>query len=464
MRSIKLAPALAATATLLALAPAGASAAGAAAAKHHPKANGPGKAQPGVTHHGGSCRINIAVAPRAITSGESVTVSGRLACPSGAAGQPVTVWEQTSGKSSFSVAGSTTTEVDGSYKLPPMSLIHNTLFYARSGGVISATRTARVAAQVTLTSAPADGAELFTGSGSVHSHASAKVTFSGQVSPADKGSVVALQREASTATEEWKRIGGSTVNGEGKFTITHTFVVPGAASIRVVVRPGHRNVAGASETRSYEISQAQNPALTIETTADPVIFGQPVTISGTVAGPPTQPVTLMAEARGGSFAAVASGTTKGGHYAFPETPLVNTFYKVTSGSTSSSQLYEGVKYALTAGVTPSLTVQAGQPLLFSGTVAPGHNGHPIYLERQNPSGIGFHVVQKGAVEGSTYKITHAFFSAAATPFVVRIKIPGDEENQQASSELFKVQVTPAAASALTPEAPGNSRLPGEGQT
>lgn len=459
MRSIKLVPALAATATLLALAPAGASAAGAVAAKHP---SGRFKAQ-----RSGACRVSASVAPHVITIGETVTVFGRLACPANVAGQNVTVMQETAGNSNFSVAGTTTTEADGTYKFSPPPLTHNTNFFVRSGGATSTTRLARVAAQVTLTTAPPDGAELFTGSGAVPTRASSKVTFAGQVSPNDRtalrGAIVTLQREASTATEEWKRIGRGTVNREGKYTINHTFLRPGDANIRVVVRMGHLNSAGVSETRSYEISQAQNPALTIETTADPIIFGQPVTISGAVAGAASQPVTLMAHGRGGTFAAVATSTTKGGHYAFPVAPQVNTFYEVTSGSATSSELYEGVKYAISAGVS-SPTVQAGQTLLFSGTVAPGHNGHPIYLERQNVSGVGFHVVEQGSVTGSTYSITHVFFNPPGpAPLVLRIKIPGDEANQQAASELFKIQLTPSPASALTPEAPGNSRLPGEGQ-
>ncbi len=125
-------------------------------------------------------------------------------------------------------------------------------------------------------------------------------------------------------------------------------------------------------------------------------------------------------------------------------------------------LYEGVKDVLTAEVSAT-TVQAGQALEFKGTVAPDHSGHVIYLERQDATGSGFHVVQVGRVlPGSTYTIIHQVYVPGTKVF--RIEIPGGPDNGRAVSQLFTVQVTPAPASALTPESPGNSSTPGEGAT
>jgi hypothetical protein len=125
-------------------------------------------------------------------------------------------------------------------------------------------------------------------------------------------------------------------------------------------------------------------------------------------------------------------------------------------------LYEGVKDVLTAEVSAT-TVQAGQPLEFKGTVAPEHSGHVVYLERQNAAGTGFHVVQVGRVlPGSTYSIVHQFYVPGTK--IVRIEIPGGPDNGRAISQLFTIAVTPAPASAIRPEAPGNSAPPAEGQT
>jgi hypothetical protein len=449
MRSTKLAPALAAMAVLFALAP---------AAWAHPAGHKHASAK-------GNCRISIEVAPRLVTTGEATTVFGRLKCanPASAAGQAVTVYQHSAGAGGFSVIGSPVTEASGAYQLPTGALHANSVFYVRSVSARSNDKAVKVAAQVTL-SGPPDGSQLLTGGGSAASRAQNKVTFTGTVSPANAGATVALQREASTGNEEWIRIDHGVVDGTGKYSISHVFIRPGDASIRVVVRPGPHaaNVASASQSFSYEISEPQNPQLTIHTSADPISYGQSVTITGTAAAAANQPVTLLSRAPGGPLVPVASMTTNGsGEYSFLQTPLQNTIYKVTAGGLSSSSLFEGVKYVLTA-VASATTVSAGQPVTFSGAVLPTQIGHVIYLERKNVSNVGFHVVETGVVSGgSTYTIVHSFFSAGTGVF--RIAIPGDPAHQRRASEPFTITVTPAPASLLRPEAPGNSKQPSEGQ-
>ena len=133
---------------------------------------------------------------------------------------------------------------------------------------------------------------------------------------------------------------------------------------------------------------------------------------------------------------------------------------VTAGAIGSATLFEGVKYAFTAGVSAT-TVQAGQPLTFSGIVTPNHFGQVVYLERQNASGGGFHVVDVGTVTlGSTYSITHYLFGFGKEVF--RLKVPGNLENQGVSSSPpFAIEVTPAPVGALRPVPP--SKLPQEGK-
>src|SRR6202035_4822689 len=100
--------------------------------------------------------------------------------------------------------------------------------------------------------------------------------------------------------------------------IVHHFVVPGDANIRVVVRPREVNVAAATTPLSYEISQTENPRLTIETTADPLAYTQSATISGVLAGaaPGTQ-VTLLARTLDAGFAPLVTARTgAGGAYDF----------------------------------------------------------------------------------------------------------------------------------------------------
>jgi hypothetical protein len=462
MRLEKLGPAVIAATSLLALAPATAS-----AHKHlSPR---------------GRCAINIRVAERQITASEQVEVKGRLKClpPATAGSQAVTLYEHVAGTAGYVPAQSTTTDVNGFYKFTPPALNANTSFYVRSHGAQSGHKRARVAVQVTLTGPP-EGTQIVTG-------APNKQTFSGTVTPADVGARVILQRQNAVTGDEWHRIGiGQVVAGGstgGEYTITHTFRVPGDASIRVLVRSDRINSPSTSTPLEYEISQAQNPSLTIASSADPISYGASTTISGVLAGVTTpQTVTLLARTvHQAGFAPIAEvSTDASGNYSFPaQSPVNSTLYRVSTAAPGcsaepplvkackarqlkSAVLYEGVKNVLTAEVSPS-TVQAGEALTFKGTVAPDQTGHVIYLERQNTAGTAFHVVQVGHVlPGSVYSIVHQVYVPGTKVF--RVEIPGGPDNGRAVSQLFTIQVTPAPPSALTPEAPGNSSLPSEGQT
>lgn len=481
-----LAAIVAAVALPVALSPAGAFAVH-GHPRHHGRGRGGVHASVGARNHtnggtareasaGGRCHITIQAEPHLIAAGETTSVFGALKCSDSisVAGQQVTLYGRSARSGSFSVAGTTTTEAGGSYELTPPEFETNTVFYVRSGNARSVQRTVRVAVQVTPVSQPADGAQLFTAAGpttGVARHPKAhQVTFTGRVSPVDAGSLVRLQRENATASEEWRLIGSGMVNSRGEYSIEHVFYVPGDANIRIVVQPPSQvNAPGATSPVSYEISETQNPQLTIGASADPISYGGSVTISGVLAGGANQPVKLLAHTRGGKFAPVATATTdSSGNYTFTQSPSGSIFYevmrgtKVKSGTTRSAVLFEGVKYAL-GPVTPSAsTVQAGQPFTVSGTVAPGRAGHVIYLERQNPSKLGYHVVEVATVTGAgTYSITHTFYGVT-TGAVLRVKIPGDPENQGVASPAFTLAVTAAPASSLMPAPTG--RLPSEEQT
>jgi hypothetical protein len=460
MRSRMLIPAATAVIVLLALVPAS------ALARKHPSPNG-------------RCVISMQVAPSHIVAGDPVIVFGALRCanPATVGGQEVKLYAHLAGVPGFTVVQTATTEGSGFYEFSPAdgTIETNRSFFVRSHGARSATRPVRVAAQVTL-SGPAEG-QLLTGYPN-------RVTFTGSVSPADAGARVILQRQNALTGNQWRHIDSGVVEASGDFTIVHTFVVPGDANIRVLVRSQRRNVPSESNLLAYSVSQAQNPELTIQASADPIAFGETVTISGKRGDDARQSVTLMDRtARQQGFAPVAQTTTNAaGEYSFPaQSPVNSTFYRVI-GSTcviaphpprhviqrcgahhglSSAVLYEGVKDVLTAQASPS-TVQAGQSVAFSGTISPEHAGHIVYLERQNARGPGFHVIQVAIVgAGSTYSIVHRLYDTGTK--VLRVSIPGGPDNEGAVSQPFTIQVTPAPASVLTPEAPENSVLPPEGE-
>jgi len=442
MRLEKLGPAVLAATSLLAVAPA------AASAHKHPSPRG-------------RCRVDVKLMPALVTAGESTEVSGQLNCGPRVSpvAQTVELYAHVAGTAGYVPVASTTTQTGGAYSLTSPVENANTSFYVRSDGAQSGRRRLRVEAQVTLTGPP-EGTQIETG-------APNQETFSGTVTPAtDVGARVILQRQNAVNGEEWHRIGVGQVEPGGGYTIKHIFRVPGDASIRVLVRSDGLNVPSASTPLEYEISQAQNPSLTIVSSADPIDYGQPVTISGVLAGATTpQTVTLLGRTvHQQGFAPIAEVSTgAGGAYSFPaQTPVNSTLYRVKASGQKSAVLYEGVKDVLTAEVSAT-TVEAGQTLEFKGTVAPDHTGHVIYLERENAAGTAFHVVQVGHVlPGSVYSIVHQVYVPGTK--VYRIDIPGGPENGRALSQPFTIQVTPAPASALSTEVPGNSSVPSEGQT
>lgn len=456
MRSIKLTSAIAAAAVLLTLAPAFASAAG----RHHLRPR-PSKPSSG-------CRVTLAVAPRLLSTGGKVTATGRLACAIPTEGQTVTLYQSSVTTPGYSADGTATTEKNGLYKIETSTpLTANSRFYALADGAQSAYRSVKVLAQVEL-KGPAEDLQLLAGLRTGHRN---MVMFRGAVSPGDGGALVVLQRQDALTGNEWHRIGSAHVlatsaSSPGTFSIAHQFVVPGDADIRVLLHSQHRNTPSPSNILTYEISQAQNPSLTIKSSADPITFGRPVTFSGTLAAGPNAPVTLLARTvHQHGFAPVAQAkTNEQGAYEFPvQSPIDSTLYEVHGNGRSSAVLYEGVRDVLTAAVSPGTSVQVGQTLTFLGAVTPESTGHVVYLEQQDASGPGFHVVEVSTItSGSLYSIEHTVYEAATSIF--RVRIPGDPQNGGAVSQPFTIQVAPASsAAAITPEAPGNSTLPPEGQ-
>jgi len=455
MRYIKSTAAVALAATVLTLAPAAASLARPLFGRH------------GNARTPGGCRVTLQVAERLIDAGETAYAWGRFSCqPKGEdQGQTVTLYERSVGAPGYTPVGTTTTGPGGFYGLGIGALTSNTQFYAAVDGVSSRVRMVRVTSAVTLTG-PGEGADL---PATISTGRPDRVTFSGTVNPDDAGALVVLQRQNALTGNEWRRIGRTRVVADGAigtFTIRHVFIVPGDANIRVLIRSQGRNVASPSNTLNYEISQAQNPHLTIAGSPDPIRYGQPVTVSGKGEVPNT-PVTLLARtAHQSGYAAVAQTKANGsGEYAFaPQYPVYSTFYEVQGGGQTSAVLFEGVGELLNVSLSPGTTIEAGQTLTFSGSVSPAHAGHVIYLERENPNNSQFHVVQVSTISpSSTFSIAHAVYKVGTSVF--RVRIPGDPANGGAVSQTFTVTVNPPASPAsLTPESPGNSTLPAEGQT
>lgn len=408
-----------------------------------------------------ACQITLSVASARLTAGEPATLIGSLSCPlpGEAAEQAVTIDQHLAGTPGFTVVGTATTEGEGAFQLTTAALEVNSVFYASWQRVRSGREAVKLAPAVTI-SGPAAATQL--------PHAARRasadpqestVTFAGTVGPVPAGTPVSLQRESATATEDWRRIGAGEVQADGSYSIPHSFAVAGPATVRVVVH-ARGQLAAASEPLTYEVAQRQNPRLTIASSARPLPYGHTLTISGVAAGAANEPLTLFARARDGAFAAIATtDTDTEGKYEFPaQSPATSTSYRVRGAHVASTAIFEGVAPELSTQVSSS-AVDAGQTLTFSGTVTPGHTGQTVYLERQNPSGVGFHVLATTTLdEASQFSFAHRVFGAGKQVF--RVKVPRDAETQAVASELLAVQVQPAPASSLEPEAPETPEAPG----
>jgi hypothetical protein len=409
----------------------------------------------------GGCRISLQASSNRITAGDTVGLLGSVACPTAAnaavATTPITVEQRAlgAGPSSFVSVGTATANADGSYEFTLPAIETNAIFRVRFGRR-GAHTTVRVAPTITLDS-PTAAAQTSTMHG--QARASRRATFTGTVSPTKPGAAVVLQVADSPDGEQWRSVAIGHVGADGSYSIAHGFRTPGELTIRTVVHPGRLNTPAASEPIDYEVSQPQNPLLSLQTSADPISSGQPVTLSGVAAGAVSQPVTLLARTGHGAFAAVAQTTTDpAGNYSFTQTPSANTSYRVSDASDTSTTLFEGVRYALTLASMPT-EWQTGQQVTFAGTVAPSAAGKLVYLQRRNSSGIGFHDVASATVAADlSYTIARTFDHPGAQ--VMRVRVPAGVENQATASEPVTLQIAAApTAPAPAAGAPESSSQP-----
>jgi hypothetical protein len=375
--------------------------------------------------------VTINVAPNPVTAGDPVVIFGRAP-----AGSRVVLWHRVNPAPVFTPVSRTRADAAGHYEFLRAEgvVTTNRNWFVVATGRRSRTVHEKVVALVTL-SGPANP-NVVTGT---------PTAFTGTVTPNHAGEPVLLQRQsAANGGDDWHTIHHGRIGPNGSYAIVHRFAVPGDANLRVLFPGDRRNVRSPSNVLSLQIEQKQNPALTLSASANPLDEGQPVTLSGVVAGVTApQPVTLFARTARSGFAPVAQTMTDaGGSYSFTQTPVASSFYRAQAIAIKSAVLFEGVRDVVTATVDQS-TVQAGQTLTFSGSVSPDKSGHVIYLQRQNASGDDWHNVRQARVGlGSTFTIAHRVTVPGTKVF--RILIPGGPENQRGVSSPMTVTVTPNA--------------------
>jgi hypothetical protein len=398
-------------------------------------------------NRGDACTLSAQMSAASVMVGESASLSGQLSCPSGtdAGGEPITVLLRERGTGGGLVEVATVTSGgDGSYEVTSEPLTANGVFVVRSSVARSVRASVAVTPAVTLAGPAADGAELAArASGAGRGGRLDRFTFTGTVTPNASGARVALQREYLATGERWHTIGFTRVDDEGRFSFTRGFRSTGEVAVRVTVHVKGEEVTDA-EPITYDITQAQNPELTIQAAANPVVSGKSTTITGVAAGAPGQSLTLLGRTPGQAFTPVAQDSSgAGGAYSFEVTPLKNTVYEVRDGAGVSSELLEGVAYELSLEAPPD-PLSSGVSVSFTGTVLPAPTGQIVHLERERASGgEHFQVVATTSVDAaSSYSIPYTF--AQPGSYRMRISTPPAQGMLAGTGKALEVTVTAPA--------------------
>jgi hypothetical protein len=271
------------------------------------------------------CQVNIEASSTRVTAGDTVTLSGALECPAStdAADQQLPVYERegAAATDSFDVAETVTTAADGSFQLTSGPLQESTVFQVRDGRH-RARVAVKVAPDVTI-AALSPAARASTANGQAHAGKRARVTFTGNVTPAVPGALVALQLAYAASSERWHTVAYGRVAADGGYAIAHTFRTTGEVSVRAIVHLGAHFAAAASEPLSYEVPQSSDAGAQSAAAFAGVSFSlvsapapamvqshQQVTFSGTLTPAPAgQSIALESEyANGVRFHVIATGT------------------------------------------------------------------------------------------------------------------------------------------------------------
>jgi hypothetical protein len=381
--------------------------------------------------------ITIAATPNPITAGEGVLIYGAMRGFNNG-NQTVQLYQHVAGTPGFTLAGSTQTNPQGFYEFPNSagSVTTNTAWFVRGAGFIhSRTVYERVQAAVTLSESASSAT---TGQA---------VTFTGTVSPNHAGEQVLLQRENDNGG--WGTVAAGTLDGTSSFTIPKAFARPNVYTLRAVFRADGRNDRGISDAMTLDVQQTQVPGFSINSSAPIISEGGTVTISGVLDQPgssvvePNTQVTLYGRTHGGPDQALADTTTAAdGSYSFLNlAPTSNIAYRVATTlkpRRSTAVLYEGVADTISLTANPT-TVPVGEPVTFSGNVAPNKAGQLVYLQRMGPDGhwviVGWHYVNG---DGS-YQFARVFGHEGTAQF--RTRVFGDGYNIGAASAPVTITVS-----------------------
>jgi hypothetical protein len=305
---------------------------------------GAGEAQPLTAGHR-QCALTAEASSAEIALGETVTISGKLSCPPGtdAGEQEVTVYgHQANGPAGLGVTLSATTAADGSYSLQSEPLNGRSVFYVHSPSVRGAIRVVvSVDGSVTLQGPATDGAALPMSTGKA-AGGRRKEVFTGMIRPEEADRLVALRVRYGGG--EWRTVAFARTDASGRFQLFHHFNFAGQVSVMASAH-ARGTARTQSQTITYSIAQAQDPAFTIQGSAlsgalteAPGASGQ-TTITGVATRHPNEMLTLLSRTVGTPFTRVDTAKSDDtGAYTFTVEPTQAAIYEVAYRGAHSTQL------------------------------------------------------------------------------------------------------------------------------
>ncbi|MGO9903415.1 MAG: hypothetical protein ACLP0J_27865 [Solirubrobacteraceae bacterium] len=407
----------------------------------------PGVASAAPRHNRG---LTISATPNPIVVGQGVLIYGQLN-ESNDAGQTIFLYHRIVPAARFTLVQTAKTDAVGFYdfKRADGVVVSNRYWFVRGpDGTHSRTIKERVAALVTLAANPTAGV---TGQA---------IVFSGHVTPDHPYQRVLIQEQDSLGASGWSTIATAFTGPGSSFTVPHRWARPGIYTLRAIFKGDSRNIAGDSDFVTVTIQQKEKPKFTINSSAPMIADGQLVTISGVLEKASTglpessTEVTLWGMAAGGAWQALHTTTTASdGSYSLNQSPIHNIAYKVETTLPPLRQttvLYEGVEDIVTTSGSSYQTATAGGTLTLTGTVAPDHTGHVIYLQELGSDSAWHNIAAAIVAAGSTYTFTQTFGEAGT--FQLRARIYGGPENIGAAAPVVTVMVSGLAPISTLPPA------------
>ncbi len=393
--------------------------------------------------------LSIHVTSSHVVSGSPLTIYGRLVGPHNGDRQ-ITLYHRINPATQFTVISRTHTNDAGQYDFPRADGVVNTnrsWFVRGPERTHSQTIHESVAAEVTISASATSGTTRH------------PLTFSGQVTPGQTGSRVALQVENAAGTS-WHTVKVARVTQGSNYTIAYAFRTPNSYNVRAAFLGDGRNTPAASDPTSVIVNQRQAPYFTISTSAAIVPSNTLTTISGTLDQSNTSTpevntdVGLYAHVPGsGTYTLAQSATTDAsGDYSFSTQSDTNELYQVrtinASPAQATAQLFQGVQDTVMMA-TSAASSSVGSTVTFTGSVAPPKAGHSVFLEKLGADGH-WQIVETSTISStSTFSFNWTFGSQGTKQFRARV-VGGSVNVGGASAPITETVALPAVS-----QLPGN---------